>query len=533
MRANLKNLVISGIVACSFIFLWMISVSKQDVPTDGRVEDKYLEMQARLEMAEQTSRQRFTDLQMLRNQFNFLVGLVTNNSTVRNGTDSGPFSNLVNEQGQNFSDQLASLHLPSIFTYLPHLTGHPESLKPVYKLSNNRFGASIVIGIPTIRRDKVSYLSQTVASLISGLSREEQDMCLIIVFVAEPWDKPYAVEVGDELKQTFPDSVSNGLLEVISPPAEFYPDMDNLKQTFGDTKERVRWRTKQNLDFTFLMLYARTRGFYYVQLEDDVIAKPGYFSIMKTYADSQKNSDWVLLEFSTLGFIGKLFKSSQIPVIVEFFLMFHRDKPIDWLLDHFLNVKVCSPEKDKKHCTNMIAEVRKRFKPSLFQHVGTQSSLKGKTQKLKDRDFGKQAIFRAHVNPNAVVTTTMKHYQKYFAQKAYVGEDIFWATPPKPGDTLDIEFKPPVAIESFLFRSGNADHKDDKFKDTDVELLEEGSTGDNYVKVGAFNDEGIASNSIPESIGLVKKLRLKCNIEPANWVIISEIHIVTKKEDKR
>ena len=26
--------------------------------------------------------------------------------------------------------------------------------------------------------------------------------------------------------------------------------------------------------------------------------------------------------------------------------MFHRDKPIDWLLDHLLWVKVCSPEKD-------------------------------------------------------------------------------------------------------------------------------------------------------------------------------------------
>jgi len=37
----------------------------------------------------------------------------------------------------------------------------------------------------------------------------------------------------------------------------------------------------------------------------------------------------------------------------------------------------------QKHCQRMIAEVRKRFKPSLFQHVGTQSSLKGKTQKLK------------------------------------------------------------------------------------------------------------------------------------------------------
>ena len=37
----------------------------------------------------------------------------------------------------------------------------------------------------------------------------------------------------------------------------------------------------------------------------------------------------------------------------------------------------------QKHCDRMKAEVRKRFKPSLFQHVGTQSSLRGKTQKLK------------------------------------------------------------------------------------------------------------------------------------------------------
>ena len=39
---------------------------------------------------------------------------------------------------------------------------------------------------------------------------------------------------------------------------------------------------------------------------------------------------------------GKLFKSSDLPQIVEFFLMFHKDKPIDWLLDHLLYVKVSS-----------------------------------------------------------------------------------------------------------------------------------------------------------------------------------------------
>ena len=34
-----------------------------------------------------------------------------------------------------------------------------------------------------------------------------------------------------------------------------------------------RWRTKQNLDYCFLMMYAQSKGIYYVQLEDDIIAK--------------------------------------------------------------------------------------------------------------------------------------------------------------------------------------------------------------------------------------------------------------------
>lgn len=38
----------------------------------------------------------------------------------------------------------------------------------------------------------------------------------------------------------FSTEFSSGLLEVISPPASYYPDLNNLKETFGDSKERVR-----------------------------------------------------------------------------------------------------------------------------------------------------------------------------------------------------------------------------------------------------------------------------------------------------
>lgn len=41
-----------------------------------------------------------------------------------------------------------------------------------------------------------------------------------------------------------------------------------------------------------------------VQLEDDIIAKPNYLSTMKNFALQQPSEDWMILEFSQLGFIG-------------------------------------------------------------------------------------------------------------------------------------------------------------------------------------------------------------------------------------
>lgn len=44
----------------------------------------------------------------------------------------------------------------------------------------------------------------------------------------------------------------------------------------------------------------------------------------------------MILEFFHLGFIGKMFKSRNLSLIVEFILMFYQDKPITWLLNHIL-----------------------------------------------------------------------------------------------------------------------------------------------------------------------------------------------------
>ena len=58
--------------------------------------------------------------------------------------------------------------------------------------------------------------------------------------------------------------------------------------------DRVRWRAKQSIDFTFLMMFAKDRGTYYVQRKDDVVTKNGFVSTMKNVAleKTVENKSW-------------------------------------------------------------------------------------------------------------------------------------------------------------------------------------------------------------------------------------------------
>uniref|UniRef100_A0A8C0FVU5 MGAT4 family member D n=1 Tax=Bubo bubo TaxID=30461 RepID=A0A8C0FVU5_BUBBB len=387
------------------------------------------------------------------------------------------------------------------------------------------------MGIPTVKREKQHYLINTLHSLLYEFSEEQKNDSVIIIFVAE-------VSLHGKMQYStakpFPREIQSGVLEVISPPASYYPDLSNLKQTFGDSEDRVRWRTKQNLDYSFLMLYAQPKGTFYLQLEDDIIAKPDYIQRIKNFAAKQ-SQEWMILEFSQLGFIGKLFKSEDLPLIVDFFLMFYKDKPIDWLIDHLLWVKVCNPEKDAIHCEKEKAKLRIRAKPSLFQHVGTYSSLAGKIQNLKDKDFGKNVLHKAHNNPPARVDTSLRIYQKYTLEKVYKGKDCLWASAPVAGDYISFTFLNPLKVEKYLFRSGNMEHPGDKLFNTTVEVLPadvslsfptvihtNASRLQDGPTAGAF-ENGIAEGSINQSIGKIQAIRLSVNSDSPVWAILSEV----------
>uniref|UniRef100_A0AAA9TC49 Alpha-1,3-mannosyl-glycoprotein 4-beta-N-acetylglucosaminyltransferase A n=1 Tax=Bos taurus TaxID=9913 RepID=A0AAA9TC49_BOVIN len=491
---------------------------------------EFLALKERLRIAEHRISQRSSELSAIVQQFK-RVEAETNRSKDPVNKFSDDTLKILKELTSK-----KSLQVPSIYYHLPHLLQNEGSLQPAVQIGNGRTGVSIVMGIPTVKREVKSYLIETLHSLIDNLYPEEKLDCVIVVFIGET-DTDYVNGVVANLEKEFSKEISSGLVEIISPPESYYPDLTNLKETFGDSKERVRWRTKQNLDYCFLMMYAQEKGTYYIQLEDDIIVKQNYFNTIKNFALQLSSEEWMILEFSQLGFIGKMFQAPDLTLIVEFIFMFYKEKPIDWLLDHILWVKVCNPEKDAKHCDRQKANLRIRFRPSLFQHVGLHSSLTGKIQKLTDKDYMKPLLLKIHVNPPAEVSTSLKVYQGHTLEKTYMGEDFFWAITPVAGDYILFKFDKPVNVESYLFHSGNQDHPGDILLNTTVEVLPLKSEGldisketkdkrleDGYFRIGKF-ENGVAEGMVDPSLNPISAFRLSVIQNSAVWAILNEIHI--------
>ncbi|XP_078268114.1 alpha-1,3-mannosyl-glycoprotein 4-beta-N-acetylglucosaminyltransferase B-like [Rhinoraja longicauda] len=528
-------------VLCLGAFLsvsWFTSWLKMKDDVDGvtQYQQEFLDFDNRLHKAEKEILTYSQKLKLLMDEVKHGNAIRTKPTIIDTSIKLSNFSGAV---------KMGKLHvqLSNIFYYFPHLVTNKDSLQPKVLIGQGRTGVTMVMGIPTVKRESHNYLLDTLNSLIYELSPDEKRDCVIVILIAEV-EETYVNELAEKLQDTYPKEIQSGLLEIISPSANFYPDLSKLKETFGDSQSRVKWRTKQNLDYSFLMMYAQAKGNFYLQLEDDIIASPNYLQTILNFAHHQSSDEWMILEFSQLGFIGKLFKSPDLTLIIEFIIMFYKDKPIDWLLDHILWVKACNPEKDAKHCERQKANLRIRYRPSLFQHVGTHSSLAGKIQNLKDKDFKKELLHKGHSNPTAELTSSLKIYLHHSLEKAYKGEDFLWAFNPVAGDFIKFRFFQPLKIERYRFRSGDAEHPGDKLFNTTVEVLPADrtdltkkslhnnstkyskyqETDDGYYRIDAFRN-GIAEGEVDGLIGKIEAFRLFIVTDSPFWVLLNEIFI--------
>ncbi|XP_008632877.1 PREDICTED: alpha-1,3-mannosyl-glycoprotein 4-beta-N-acetylglucosaminyltransferase C-like isoform X2 [Corvus brachyrhynchos] len=374
----------------------------------------------------------------------------------------------------------------------------------------------LAVGLASVQRPRGFYLLATLQSLFSQSTEEELQEMVVVVHLADT-DPSWNVRVATTIAQKFTRHILLGRLLLIHAPLEFYPTLEGLKRNFNDAEERVRFRSKQNVDYAFLLAFAANLSSYYLMIEDDVWSARSFLTAIRRALASQESSNWATLEFSKLGYIGKLYRSSDLPRLAHFLLLFYQEMPCDWLLVHFRQLLA---QKDVI-----------RFKPSLFQHMGLYSSFQGTVNRLEDEDFQADALDLPD-NPPASLYTSMSIFENYEPLKAYSSaQGYFWGKDPAAGSTFSIVFQQPARVSRVWVRTGSKERPGDFLR---AGLLELGQRRDRsqhcsfYIPVGSFEKGMLEQRGLERVLpGPVECVRIRVTQDQSEWLIIQSIDIWT------
>ncbi|XP_031549906.1 alpha-1,3-mannosyl-glycoprotein 4-beta-N-acetylglucosaminyltransferase A-like isoform X2 [Actinia tenebrosa] len=302
--------------------------------------------------------------------------------------------------------------------------------------------AFLVIGVPTVRRPKAaSYLSQTLKELVEGLEEHEKSEVLILVFITD-FNTTVIQSIRKEISDSFANEMNSGLLRVVTAPRSFYPSLENLPRLWGDSPERVKWRSKQCLDYAFLFEYSKDLGEYYLQIEDDISTSKGYLKAIKNFITTNEKRAWSVLEFGARGFIGIMYRTTDIGRLSMFVKSFFWVLPIDILNRYFNDFHL--------HGNPAWA----RCRPPIFRHVGTFSSLVGQVRPLEDIKTTDR-IYKDSHNPHAEVNTSIISYNRHNITAAYdtTFHGMFWGKNIKIGDYILVHFYTPARVSRLIVES--------------------------------------------------------------------------------
>ncbi|KAH8405981.1 hypothetical protein KR215_001371 [Drosophila sulfurigaster] len=238
-----------------------------------------------------------------------------------------------------------------------------EPHKPSYLQSKGRNNVSIVLGILTVCRQKMFTLRATLYNLIENMNEQEQNDTLIVVHIGES-NEDEVQKIVEQIERSFQQQLNKGLIDIIAPAANYYSDMD------------MSWQSKQNLDLAYLMAYAHAKGVFYVQLVDDIMTRRQFVTSMKRFALIKSalanpfQPSWIVLDFCEVGFIGKLFKATELPYLITYLQLYYNDMNALDVLTHLIEAKMCRQvKKDKLQCQHLKTKLWQRFNSNLFYHI--------------------------------------------------------------------------------------------------------------------------------------------------------------------
>ncbi|KAI3629705.1 hypothetical protein MIR68_011140 [Amoeboaphelidium protococcarum] len=259
----------------------------------------------------------------------------------------------------------------------------------------------LVFGFPTVQRS-TDYIATTLQSMFSKVAPSlRRHLKIVVLNCNVPSSDHHSFQ---SIKSMFSKEISNGQLVLLELPGIYKRLQRPMLLNWNDETDRVRWRSKQVLDFAYLMeqSLALTNAEFYIQMEDDIQCSNHYLTEMAWWLQHYfyQRNDWFILTFysentmsdrseysfqSFYGFIGQLMRSADMPELIKYLQTRFSSSPVDWLVKDFIRMKQQTIGSDyyKLFAHN----------PSIFQHVGKVSSLKKKNQNIQSQSFRDSADY--------------------------------------------------------------------------------------------------------------------------------------------
>ena len=347
-----------------------------------------------------------------------------------------------------------------------------------------------------------------------------------MIFLAD-FDEAAKFATLTKLSNRFRKYIDQGFIRVIFAPSEFYPALSNVKTKFGDNPQRIFWRSKQNVDFAFLMCYCHGHSQYYLHLEDDVLPAPSFYPKLRDFISSVK-TNWPILDAAFMGHVAKIYHANDLENLATYFYLMYDEMPVDWLIAFWRKIKYDGP-----YHQDFI------FPPaSLFQHIGSRSSLaenKGRnTSASREKYFDKYDLKYKGLNPSATVSSQMTSSYGH-PQDAYnKGYGYFWTKNVKKDDFIIIQFTPAVSIRKVFVDTGSYiaphDHLQSAVLQASFNTKNELQANSNKVKTCTVFEtitnfqHGKAEVTFNESKN-TSCLRVLVTQNQTNWVFFREIDV--------
>ena len=94
--------------------------------------------------------------------------------------------------------------------------------------------------------------------------------------------------------------IKEGILEIVATNLDTYPTLHNLPDNYGDPENRLRWRSKQNLDISSSFFAAKGRSEYLMLLEDDTGYRDKFTPTLKAIIQADKRQEATLAPDPTI-----------------------------------------------------------------------------------------------------------------------------------------------------------------------------------------------------------------------------------------